>query len=87
MFFLAATLVGWTGGDFVYRKVAAKNTREVRYPHNYESWVTVLHRAYFQKVTYRILRGLLEKVFGLLIWQMGVDTRRKFTGYHGNYAT
>ena len=25
MFFLAATLVGWTGGDFVYRKVAAKN--------------------------------------------------------------
>jgi len=25
MFFLAATLVGWIGGDFVYRKVAAKN--------------------------------------------------------------
>jgi len=24
MFFLAATLVGWIGGDFVYRKVAAK---------------------------------------------------------------
>jgi len=26
MFFLAATLVGWIGGDFVYRKVAAKNS-------------------------------------------------------------
>ena len=25
MFFLAATLVEWIGGDFVYRKVAAKN--------------------------------------------------------------
>ena len=25
MFFLAATLIGWIGGDFVYRKVAAKN--------------------------------------------------------------
>ena len=25
MFFLAVTLVGWIGGDFVYRKVAAKN--------------------------------------------------------------
>ena len=25
MFFLAAILVGWIGGDFVYRKVAAKN--------------------------------------------------------------
>ena len=25
MIFLAATLVGWIGGDFVYRKVAAKN--------------------------------------------------------------
>jgi len=25
MFFLAATLVVWIGGDFVYRKVAAKN--------------------------------------------------------------
>jgi len=25
MFFLAATLVGWIGEDFVYRKVAAKN--------------------------------------------------------------
>ena len=25
MFFLAATLVGWIGGDFVYGKVAAKN--------------------------------------------------------------
>jgi len=25
MFFLAATLVGWIEGDFVYRKVAAKN--------------------------------------------------------------
>ena len=24
MFFLAATLVGWIAGDFVYRKVAAK---------------------------------------------------------------
>ena len=24
MFFLAATLVGWIGGDFVHRKVAAK---------------------------------------------------------------
>ena len=23
--FLAATLVGWIGGDFVYKKVAAKN--------------------------------------------------------------
>ena len=27
MFFLAATMVGWTGGDSVYRKVAAKNVR------------------------------------------------------------
>jgi len=26
MFFLATTLVGWIGGDFVYRKVAAKNS-------------------------------------------------------------
>ena len=26
MFFLAATWVGWIGGDYVYRKVAAKNT-------------------------------------------------------------
>jgi len=25
MFFLAATLVGWIGGDFVHSKVAAKN--------------------------------------------------------------
>ena len=25
MFLLAATLVGWIGGDLVYRKVAAKN--------------------------------------------------------------
>jgi len=25
MFFLAATFVGWIGGDFVYRKVAAKS--------------------------------------------------------------
>jgi len=25
MLFLAATLVGWIGGDFVYRKVEAKN--------------------------------------------------------------
>jgi len=25
MFLLAATLVGWIAGDFVYRKVAAKN--------------------------------------------------------------
>ena len=25
MFFLAATLVGWIGGHFVYRKLAAKN--------------------------------------------------------------
>jgi len=27
MFFLAATLVGWIGGDFVYKKVAVKNVR------------------------------------------------------------
>ena len=26
MFFLAATLVGWIGGDFLYKKVAAKNS-------------------------------------------------------------
>ena len=25
MFFLAATLTGWIGGDFIYKKVAAKN--------------------------------------------------------------
>ena len=25
MFFLAATLVGWIGGDFVYRKLTPKN--------------------------------------------------------------
>ena len=25
MFFLAAALAGWIGGDFVYRKVAGKN--------------------------------------------------------------
>jgi len=25
MFFLDATLVGWIGGDFVYRKMAVKN--------------------------------------------------------------
>jgi len=24
-FFIAATLFGWIGGDFVYRKVSAKN--------------------------------------------------------------
>jgi len=29
MFFLAATLVGWIGGDFVYRKVAAENILQV----------------------------------------------------------
>ena len=32
MFFLAATLVGWIGGDFVYRKVAAKN---IHVPNSY----------------------------------------------------
>ena len=34
MFFLAATLDGWIGVDFVYRKVAAKNILEQEQLHN-----------------------------------------------------
>jgi len=38
MFFLAATLAGWIGGDFVYRKVAAKNI------FNFLFFITAAHK-------------------------------------------
>ena len=89
MFFLAATLVGWIRGDFIYRKVAAKNVLSlalssswIQYLDFYRIEMLLLHRyeqdSFRDSVHVRIFFHFLVDVDDAQKWNYHITYRNGF---------